>query len=627
MRSSVFSIITLSKVEDMNIEVISPRKRYHIQAEAGSNLMECLLNEGIMQSTECSGLGVCGKCAVLVHSGELALDADSEASDEPRDDGKVLACRSLVKEDVIIEISAGQDDVERKVRLPKLQGENKFTDAQVTKKFIQMTGPTLRDQASDLDRVLAQIGKNRRVALSVLPTLPGLLRSANFAVTATMVDDELIAVEPGDTSNRNYGFILDIGTTTIAVYLVDMHCGDVLDAEGAANPQRAFGSDVLSRISAASVEDGRLRDMQAVTVEAVSRSMRRLLGQHDLEETNVYSVVVVGNTTMSHLFLGVDPKNLATAPFIPCYRTRTTIKGCQIGLPMHPEGVVHVLPNISGYVGSDTIGVAMATKPWELPGYSLAVDIGTNGEIILGYKGWVLACSAAAGPAFEGCHIHNGMRAGEGAIESVRFEDDHVHLGVIGETAPQGLCGSGLIDVVAELLRVGLLDARGRLADEKTPAFARPLGSRLRVCNDMREFVLVFAKDTGNGQDIVITQKDIRELQLAKAAIAAGIAILMREVKIEAAQIDRVFLAGAFGNYLDRKNAVAIGMFPGIPVEKIFPVGNAAAEGAGLCLLSVGQRKTADRIAAFVKPVELSARTDFNDQFVREIGFPPVEKR
>ena len=609
----------------MNIEVIGARKRYRIQAEPGRGLMDCLLEAGIMQSTECAGRGVCEKCAVGVRSGTLESVSGGDFSQELRPDGKVLACQCLLTtEDIVIEVFCEQDDIKRKVCLPNLQEERQFLDTLVEKKFIQMTQPTLRDQASDLDRVLAQVGKNKKVPRSLLRNLSEILRKSNFTVTATLIDDELIAVEPGDTHMHSYGFILDIGTTTIAIYLVDLNSGDVLDADGKANPQRAFGADVLSRISAAS-EGGLLEKLQAVTLEAISESMRGLLKEQGIVEGNVYSVVAVGNTPMSHLFLGIDPINLAVAPFIPCFRTRVTMKGGELGLPMHPEGVVHLLPNISGYVGSDALGVAMATRMWEQKGYSLAVDIGTNGEILLACKGWVLACSAAAGPAFEGAHIHNGMRAGDGAVEAVRFEDDGIRLEVIGKTAPQGICGSGLIDAVAELLRVGLLDVRGRLVDETAPAFAQPLGTRLRIRDGMREFVLAFSGEHKNEHEIVITQKDIRELQLAKAAIAAGIAILMQEMKIEASQIDRVFLAGAFGNYLDRENAVALGMFPGIPTDKIIPVGNAAAEGAGLCLLSAAHRKTADRIAQFVKPIELSTRTDFNAQFVREIGFPPKQ--
>ena len=605
----------------MNIEVLAGGKRYRFQSEAGTSLKDCLLKAGILEGAECGGRGICGKCAVKVRSGTLAPVEGDESFLMTRGDGKVLACQSLIREDVVIEISTGRDDVRRKVRLPNLQKEKKYSDSLIEKKFIQLSKPSLRDQASDLERILAQVGKNKKVAFSLLGGLPEIVRKADFEVTAVLVEDELIAVEPGDTHALRYGFILDIGTTTIAVYLVDLLSGEVLDADGTANPQRVFGADVLSRITAAAGREN-LEKMQAVTIKGISETMRGLLRSLSIDENHVYSVVAVGNTTMSHLFLGVDPKNLSVAPFIPCYRPRTVVKGGRLGLPMHPEGTVHVLANISGYVGSDTLGVAMATKLWEQKGYSLAVDIGTNGEIILGYKGWLLACSAAAGPAFEGAHIQNGMRAGDGAIESVLLENGTVRLGVIGDMPPQGICGSGLIDAVAELLRCGLLGVSGRLAGEKSPALSQPLGGRLRTVGGMREFVLAFAGEQGNERDIVITQKDIRELQLAKAAIAAGIAVLLKEVKIKASQIDRIYLA--FGNYVDREKAVALGMFPGISVDKIIPIGNAAAEGAGLCLLSLGERKMADRIASFVKPVELSTHVEFNDLFVREIGFPPL---
>ncbi len=627
MQGSVFAFLNGSMQQGwadmsiMNIDVIAGGKRHHFQSEAGTSLKECLLKAGVLEGAECGGRGICGKCAVKVRSGTLA-SAGGDSLLMTREDGRVLACQSLIREDVVIELSSGRDDVRRKVRLPNLRKEKHYSDSLIEKKFIRLSKPSLRDQASDLERILAHVGKNRKVAFGLLGNLPEIVRKADFEVTAVLVEDELIAVEPGDTQTLQYGFIIDVGTTTIAVYLVDLLSGEVLDAAGTANPQRVFGADVLSRIAAAMGRQN-IAKMQAVTIQGISEIMCRLLQNHSIDESHVYSAVVVGNTTMSHLFLGVDPQNLSVAPFIPCYRPRTVVKGCRLGLPMHPEGTVHVLANISGYVGSDTLGVAMGTKLWEQKGYSLAVDIGTNGEILLGYKGWLLACSAAAGPAFEGAHIQNGMRAGEGAIEKVVLQNGVVQLGVIGDMPPQGICGSGLIDTVAELLRCGLLNVSGRLAGENSPALSLPLGDRLRTVGGMREFVLAFAGEQGNEEDIAVTQKDIRELQLAKAAIAAGIAVLLKEVKIDASQIDRIYLAGAFGNYLDRENAVALGMFPGLSVDKIIPVGNAAAEGAGLCLLSLGERKMADRIASFVKPVELSTHAGFNEIFLREIGFPP----
>ena len=388
----------------MNIEVLAGGKRYRFQSEAGTSLKDCLLKAGILEGAECGGRGICGKCAVKVRSGTLAPVEGDESFLMTRGDGKVLACQSLIREDVVIEISAGRDDVRRKVRLPNLQKEKKYSDSLIEKKFIQLPKPSLRDQASDLERILAQVGKNKKVAFSLLGGLPEIVRKADFEVTAVLVEDELIAVEPGDTHALRYGFILDIGTTTIAVYLIDLLPGEVLDADGTANPQRVFGADVLSRITAAAGREN-LEKMQAVTIKGISETMRGLLRSLSIDENHVYSVVAVGNTTMSHLFLGVDPKNLSVAPFIPCYRPRTVVKGGRLGLPMHPEGTVHVLANISGYVGSDTLGVAMATKLWEQKGYSLAVDIGTLAAGLF----------RSGGARFRGCAYperHEGGRRG-----------------------------------------------------------------------------------------------------------------------------------------------------------------------------------------------------------------------
>mgnify|MGYP002315042826 CR=1 FL=1 len=311
----------------MNIEVLAGGKRYRFQSEAGTSLKDCLLKAGILEGAECGGRGICGKCAVKVRSGTLAPVEGDESFLMTRGDGKVLACQSLIREDVVIEISAGRDDVRRKVRLPNLQKEKKYSDSLIEKKFIQLSKPSLRDQASDLERILAQVGKNKKVAFSLLGGLPEIVRKADFEVTAVLVEDELIAVEPGDTHALRYGFILDIGTTTIAVYLVDLLSGEVLDADGTANPQRVFGADVLSRITAAAGREN-LEKMQAVTIKGISETMRGLLRSLSIDENHVYSVVAVGNTTMSHLFLGVDPKNLRVVSVMPC-----TCKKAEAALP------------------------------------------------------------------------------------------------------------------------------------------------------------------------------------------------------------------------------------------------------------------------------------------------------
>lgn len=601
----------------MYIDVIRDGNKTRIEAERGANLAEALVAANLVEGTECNR-GVCGKCAVRLVSGTVEqMDGKASANCPP---GYVLSCRSLVGDsDITIQLKSAKDDIHRKVRLPNLGTGANYADSPVRKVYMELNAPSLHDQASDIERILARLPGVSTVRTSVLGNLPSLLRKADFKVTAVVSGNDLCAIEPGDTTGDNYGFIIDIGTTTVAIYLVNLNTGEPVDANGLANPQRSFGADVLSRISACTDETQTAR-LQHLVVDGIGDTIKKLMVKNEVKPQNIYSIVIVGNTTMSHLFLGVEPANLAVAPFIPCYRPRMELTGSHFGLPTHPEARIEVLANISGYVGSDTLGVAMATRPWEKDGCSLAVDIGTNGEILLGVGENLYACSAAAGPAFEGAHIAHGMRAGDGAIEKVRIKDGEIELMVIGESAPKGICGSGLIDAIAELLRAGVITQTGRFAANIADG---KLAQRLRTNEEgIREFVLVHAGEKGSEHDIVISQKDIRELQLAKSAIAAGIAILCKEAGIKAGDVDRLYLAGAFGNYLDRDNAVALGIFPGVPVEKIIPVGNAAAEGAGHCLVSLSELSRSDEVAAKVKPVELSTRADFTDLWVKCMNFP-----
>lgn len=599
---------------------INGQKHVH-EVFQGENLASFLVDHGYLEGIEC-GRGLCRKCAVRLLKGAVAPKSQEDDIHKGLSEGYVLACRSVIgPDDIDVEVSAGKDDIQRKVNLPNLGGALADGAPAARKVYLKLPRPTLEDQVSDLERVITALGEGVSIRHGLLAKLPSLLRASNFEVTAVIIGDELAAVEAGDTVGENYGLIVDIGTTTVAIYLANLGTGAVLDAEGLANPQRVFGADVLSRISACS-GDAELAKLQELVVAGIADSAKSLLDRNGVSANNVYSMIVVGNTTMSHLFLGVEPHNLAVAPFVPCYRSRVSLLGSHLDLPLHPEARIHVLANISGYVGSDTLGVAMATRPWECPGYSLAVDIGTNGEILLADKDAIWACSTAAGPAFEGAHIECGMRAGEGAIEKVRLENGRVILGVIGSCAPRGICGSGLIDAIAELLRAGLLERSGRF----TAKPEGPYASRFRVSpSGIREFVLASQEAGECENDVVITQKDIRELQLAKAAIAAGIEILYKEAGIEAKDVQRLFLAGAFGNYLDRANAVALGLFPGIPVENIIPVGNAAAEGAGICLLSLTALLHSDRVASSIKPVELSTRKDFNEIWIRCMNFPSAK--
>lgn len=585
------------------------------EVSEGDNLARILVEKGYLGGVEC-GRGICRKCAVRLLKGSVAPASPGEDIHRGLPAGFVLACRSLVgEEDIDVEIAEGSTDTRRKARLPNLRAAMADGPGLSRKVFLKLNPPTLDDRTPDLERIIASLGEPLAVRRGVLAKLPAVLRNADFEITAVIIDNALADVEPGNTTEANYGFIADIGTTTIAIYLVSLNNGEIIDSEGLTNPQRGFGADVLSRIAACA--DGKAPDkLRELLLDGIGRTQRQLLDRNGIAEKNVYAMVVVGNTTMSHFFLGADPRNLAIAPFIPCFRSRVSLPGKDTPLPLHPEASIQVLANISGYVGSDTLGVAMATRPWESDEYALAVDIGTNGEILLGNRENMWACSTAAGPAFEGAHIECGMRAGDGAIEKVRIERDRIILGVIGNGEPKGICGSGLIDAVAELLRIGIIGPDGRFATEPEGLYANHLRTSR---GGVREFVL--AAGSAGGRDVVITQKDIRELQLAKAAIAAGIAILCKEAGISMGQVSRLFLAGAFGSYLDRQNAVALGMFPDIPVEKIIPAGNAAAYGAARSLVSITEMSLSDRIAARIKPVELSARQDFNDIWMHCLNF------
>ncbi len=488
----------------MQVKIIRDQKTQCYQAEANCNLMDFLVQHGILINSDCAGRGTCGKCGVKVLSGQLSALTSSEMrhfSQEELDEGWVLSCQRLIQEDIVIEIPKFEDAVNRKIGLQNFNQE-RFFDPNVEKYFVTLKKPDLCDQLPDLERLLNQVESikkttiNRKVPKNLLNKLPAILRSSSYAVTAVLVNDTIIEVEPGDTRENKYGFVFDIGTTTIAVYLINLNTGEVISAGGETNPQSAFGADVVARISMVSEDFSQLEKLQNTVIETMSNLMQNLLRENNIEEKYVYNIVVVGNTAMSHLFLGADPGSLVKAPFVPCFKGQMTVTAKEMGFPIHPEGEVLVIPNIAGYVGSDTTGVMLATKIYDQEGYTLAVDIGTNGEIVLAGKGCILTCSTAAGPAFEGAQIHDGMRAGDGAIEKVRISNGKVQLKVIGDVAPKGICGSGIIDAIAALYKVGLINFKGQILDGSKLEFRidENLKKRLRRNNNIMEFVSAFGK-------------------------------------------------------------------------------------------------------------------------------------
>lgn len=573
-----------------------------MEVPVGMNIMAAAAEAGVEVEGPCGGKGTCGKCRVKI------LRSEGEEW--------VRACQTPISGDLVVEIPQAEVSVYRKSAISLSQTTVEL-DPGVVKVCLQVEAPSLEHQVADAERFLEALGRESlMLSLEAMRSLPGAVRQAGGEVTAVLSGTEVLAVEVGNTLERLYGLALDIGTTTVVAALVDLTSGETLATASASNTQNIFGADVIARIEHASKEPKGLEQLQRRVLQVINKLVAHLRAETGVGALEIYQAAVVGNTTMSHLFLAVDPANLAPSPFVPGFSRLTTVKAKELGLSICPQALVYVLPNIAGYVGADTVGVILATELDQKQGLHLAVDIGTNGEIVLAAHGQLWSCSTAAGPAFEGAQIEFGMRAANGAIEKVKITEEGLQLQVIGNTEPKGICGSGLLDLVAELVRTGIIDASGRMlsADEgdELPETLRRRLSR----NDSGNCFILAEVSVDRQEAVVLTQKDVRELQLAKAAMRAGIDILLTTAGVKAQDVEQVLLAGAFGNYIDKHSALAMGLLPSVPEEKIQSVGNAAGAGAQLALISQGVRERSVEIAHRVVHVELSSRADFLEKFI-----------
>lgn len=426
----------------------------------------------------------------------------------------------------------------------------------------------------------------------------------------------------GDDGKPKYGVAFDIGTTTVVGMLWELSKVSLVDVIALTNPQSAYGADVISRITFSSQSADHLKLLKDKIRDCLNAIITEFTLRHPVDPQNIIEATVVGNTTMSHLFLGMDPSSLARAPFEPAFHGSVQKTAGELGLLMHESAAVHLLPNIAGHVGSDIVGVLVASEIKKLPGLRLAIDIGTNGEIVLAHNGRILVCSTAAGPAFEGARIYQGMRAASGSIESVLIDNGEVMVRIIDDAEPIGICGSGLIDAVAQMLDAGLINYKGNIlsAEEAEANGLEPeLVKRLRRGHAGNEFVLAW-KD--QGEDIIITQKDIREVQLAKGAVYAGIVVLMQCLGVERSQLEQIMLAGAFGSYISKKSILRIGMVPDVGEHKITHIGNAAGVGACMTLLSEAERQDADVQSKEAEHIELALHPDFEREYINAMYFP-----
>ncbi len=589
---------------------------------AGTTVFDAASWNGIAIDSTCGGHGTCKKCRVRVVSGSAPVGSVDPTAFGPEElrDGWRLACRAEAHEDLVVHVPPLQ--TRPKAALAGV-GRHVILRPAVQKRHLELAEPSLEDQLSDVERVLAAMPDlELHVPLDVARTLGRRLRESQFRVTAVVCDEELIDVEAGDTSERRFVIAFDLGTTTVVANLLDVGTGQPLAVRSMLNRQQPFGADVISRISATMVDEDALETLRARAHETLDLLTAEVCEQAGVGREEVYEVVVTGNVTMMQLALGIDPEPLSMAPFVIAARKLPPARAADFGVRVHPRAPAVVFPALGAYVGGDIVAGILATGVTLDRRLRLFVDVGTNSEIVLGSRDRVVACAAPAGPAFEAAQIRCGMRAAEGAIEGVTIADGELALQVIGDVEPTGICGSGLVDAVAELVGAGLLDHSGRFVpDEVAEQLSAELALRLVKVGEERVFVLA-----GRGGDpagsVFLSQRDVRELQFAKASIATGWSILLRELGVEATDIAQVLLAGSFGSYLSPASAMKIGLVPRLPLTRIVSAGNVAGEGAKIAALSVQERAAALAIVDEVEYVELSGRSDFNDLFVDRLVFP-----
>jgi len=589
----------------------------------GANLRMALIEAGIPIDSPCGGQGTCLKCQVQI-SGVSKKFTDLEGeklSVEELRNGWRLACQVTIEEPG--EACLSEMEVFRAKASFSPLGEEIPLQPNVHVRHFELSEPTISDQRADWNRLADYLETSELVPvgteLSLLQGISHWHREWNFRGEVVLVGNTVVALDPPNSARGIMGVALDIGTTTLAAGLVDLDTGKVVALDAELNPQIAFGADVISRIAYMQDSPEKRKRLQKEVIKGLNQLLLRMCRIARRERRRIFEATVVGNTTMLHSLLGLDAIHIALSPYVGVVNRALCVPAKELGLQIHPRGRVHILPAIASFVGADTVAVILATRLYQMPMPRLAIDIGTSSEVMLATRDGILTASTAAGPAFEGGRIKFGMRATRGAISSFQATPS-VSYTVIGSSIVRGICGSGLIDLVAELFRVGILDRKGRmlLPSEIGSSLATELTQRVRVRGKEREFTVFRNED----MEITLAQRDVRELQLAKGAIRAGIDLLMKEANINTGDVQEVLLSGMFGNYINREKAVMLGLIPPFPLERIHFIGNGAMDGALRALINLEERRQADDISAQVHHVELSGRADFEETFLRylELG-------
>ncbi len=635
-----------------------------IEVEKGKSILSASISAGVYINSSCGGDGVCGRCKVILKKGQVLTQPTGRISLEERKKGIYLACLTTAQSDLEIEVPPESSlDLEKltaeevDLRLKGLYSESEEVEPQesffsedifvrsplATKLYLELPPPNLEDKISDLERLYRQIRRVQDIpimqaGLANIRRLGELLRAADWKITVTLGKrngtTEIVLIEPGNTSLKNFGLAFDIGTTTISGQLVDLNSKKVLGTKATYNKQASFGSDIITRIIYAQEPDG-LEKLHHAVIDGMNQMIQELIREHNIDLNDVNCVLCAGNTTMVHLLLRVDPTYIRREPYVPTANFVPTIRASEAGIKINPRGLLSCIPGISSYVGGDVTAGVLACGLDNAEDLSILIDIGTNGEIVLGNKDFMISASASAGPAFEGSGVSCGMRSSRGAIQRVKIvlEDFQVAYNTIGtssalsadgersrtigEVKPRGICGSGYIDAIAQMLVRGLLDKDGKIKSIKH--------KRIREGEFGREFVLAFKEETDAASDIVITEADIENIKRSKAAIYSATSSLVKHMDLDFSKVKKFFIAGGFGTYIDMNNAISIGLLPDLERSKFIFVGNSSLAGARATLLSYEAMKKANEIARKITYFELSVEPGYMDEYMAALFFPHTD--
>jgi len=609
-----------------------------VEVSGGQSLLDAAHKAGVYVNSLCGGDGICGRCRVILREGQIEEASHSLLSREEMQQSYVIACRSWPRSDVVVEVpvesrlEGGQivkdADAGRFVAMRRAvpTSPSYVHKPLVQKILLEMPVPTISDPVPDLQRLYKELRRQCKVSvmqmgLAQIRRIARLLRENQWRVTATVAQRggtfEVTEIEGGDTCGRNYAVAVDIGTTTVVAHLLDLQSGETCGAEAMYNPQIKYGEDVISRIMFAERDNG-LETLHSTVTDAINSLVELLVRGHDIRQQDITAIVFAGNTTMSHLLYKLDPSNIRREPYVPVAVRMPPVRAALLGIRINPRGLLYSLPAVGSYVGSDVTGDVLASGMALRDELAMLIDVGTNGEVVVGNREWLMCASASAGPAFEGGEVRHGMRATHGAIERVTIDDADKELvcSTIGDEKPRGICGSGIIDLVAEMLRTGIIDRAGKFIVDDGCC------RRFKTTDLGPEFIVSYSEDNAIDEDVVITQPDIDNVIRSKAAIFAAARVLLRKVGLEVNDIKVIHVAGGFGNYLDVRRAVDIGLLPDMPVDRIHYVGNGSVQGAKTVIQSAAAAADVERIADNMTYIDMSTDNLFMDEYIQASFLP-----